>query len=164
MTDELEEEDPRADRAMSWTCEIRGRTTRAQPKRFYKWLTKAKRTSLGWMPGKSSAGAPKVILTALVASRILGRGVGPNLSGSSYQFPNSRCDRHCQCAPKSDAQSSSAHWRPPAFAPTAPRTAKKNSDATDTPTIIGRRAGDSHAVISGNAAPAVKVAAEVIAA
>ena len=53
---------------------------------------------------------------------------------------------------------------PPAFAPTAPRIAKNKSDATETPTIIGRPAGDNHAASKGIDAPVVKVAAEVIAA
>lgn len=53
---------------------------------------------------------------------------------------------------------------PPAFAPLAPRIARKNNDEMGTLTIIIAVFGVSHAAIMGSAAPAVNVAAEVSAA
>ena len=53
---------------------------------------------------------------------------------------------------------------PPTLAPIAPSNARNNNEAIDTPKIIERVDGDNHAASSGNEAPAVKVAAEVIAA
>ena len=101
--------------------------------------------------------------TCLARQEAVSLPTGLGLHDRSEQSPDSRRERHCQCAPKRDPHGGLRHGCTAGVRPKPPRIARNTIDVPTTTGIIAVL-GVTSTVTSGIAAPTAKVPAEANAA